>query len=401
MTAISTLGQSLAQVDRLKELQLQFDNLNSQLATGKKTQKFSGLGENVLTSKRTRADFKSLDTYIGNAKKADTRINLTLNAIEEFQAQVKELSNLLVGFSQQGAHQQGDIVYYDNPSTEANDNIAKGYTSGDPDLDLKTLQDLAEGIFDFVGELLNSKEGNRYLLGGAETNTKPFDNNGILDTAMSTLFSNWKDEGSANNITTASFINALKGRDASVDPDAMTDSIVGFNAALSSGTAGSVFSRVDENADIDYTALANDKGFRDVLVAVSFFKNPALGPIADVYTPPNAPPNAPDIKGAPGDTLQEQKENFYAVFNQMTSMVNNALDEIDGVRFKLENARARIDEVSKKHQDTQNLLLNVISDTEDADINEVALKINILQIQMEASYSVTASISKLSLVNYI
>ncbi len=401
MTNISTFGQTLTQIKLFTDLQSKFSTLNTQMATGKVTQKFSGLDKDVMISQRARTDFKTLDTYIKNAVNGERRIQQTLTSIEGFQKQVKAFSSALIGFSQQTAHQQGEIVYYDDPLSVAVDPVAVGHTSAAPDIELSTLQDMAAGMYDFMIELLNTKDGDRYLLGGAETNTPPVSKSGTLDAAISTLIANWKDEASASNITTGNFINAMKGRDASTDADALTDTIVGYNATLSAGNAGNVYVRIDENNDVNYTALANEQGFRDVLVALSFFKNPDLGPVADTYIPPNAPPNAPDVKGAPGANLAEQKENFFNVFDKMTAVVNNAIKDIDRVRYNLETARARVKEVEQSHKETKNLLLGVISEAEDVDTTEVALKINYLQIQLEASYRITAAAGSISLVNFL
>ena len=57
MTGVSTLGQALSQLERIKVQQEGFDSLSRQLSSGKKTNKFSGLGKDVLVSKRYRADF--------------------------------------------------------------------------------------------------------------------------------------------------------------------------------------------------------------------------------------------------------------------------------------------------------------------------------------------------------
>jgi flagellin-like hook-associated protein FlgL len=155
-------------------------------------------------------------------------------------------------------------------------------------------------------------------------------------------------------------------------------------------------------SEIEYTALANEKPFRDVLVALSYFKNENLPPVADqVEIDPGTGLPVILTQGAPGADMDEMKENFYAVFNDLTKTVNRALDDIDQVRFRLENARARITELKQSHQEQKSLLLGTISNVEDVDINEVALKLNMLQIQLDASYRVTARVSQLSLVNFI
>ena len=96
---VSTLGQALDQIDRLKVIQSDFSLLSSQLATGKKTQKFTGLGSDILTSKRARADFKSLEIYKTNITNGEQRINQTLTALKEFRAQTANFQNYLFNFS--------------------------------------------------------------------------------------------------------------------------------------------------------------------------------------------------------------------------------------------------------------------------------------------------------------
>lgn len=404
MTGVSTLGSALTRIGLINTQNLQLDNLAIQLASGKKTQKFSGLNSDVLISKRARADFKQLDTYINNAKISNRRIEQMLNAIEEFQAQAENFSNALVQFSQQSVHQEGEIVFYDDPLTpDVDEAVRVGMNSAEPDIDLQTLQDLASNLFDLMGDLLNVNEGDRYLLGGADTLNQPYTNNGTLDAAMSTLIGNWKDETlPANlNLTNGELTSALRSRTVADDPYAVTDSIIGYSAALSAGNVGHVFARVDENTEIKFTTLANEDPFRDIMVAAAFIKNESLSPIADAYAEPYTLGDPTIADGAPGATLDEMKDNFFAVFNDLSVMVNDALDGLDGVRYRMENARVRVTEVQQRHESDQNTLLDTLEGVENADIDEVAVKINLLQTQLDASYRLTASLSELSLVNFL
>ncbi|MCB9982870.1 MAG: hypothetical protein H6861_04225 [Rhodospirillales bacterium] len=403
MTGISTLGQALTRIRLINDQNIQLDNLTRQLATGKITQSFSGLDNNVLASKRARANFQSLETYTNNIKNADRRIKQMLNAIEEFKAQAENFVSSLVQFTQESTHQKGDVIYYDDPLTTAIETTQVGVNSADPDIDLTTMRDLASNIFNFMGDLLNVQEGDLYLLGGADSLTQPYNNSGTLTSAISTLIGNWKDETlpAATNLTSDELISALRSRDVVDDPYAITDTIVGYSAALSAGNVGDVFIRVDERIEVKYTALANEQPFRDIMVAAAFIMNDDLPPIADAYAEPYTPGDPTIADGAPGADLDEMKENFYQVFNELVRMVNNAIDDIDAVRFRLENVRARIDEVAKTHAADQNALQSTIDDVENADMNDVAVKINMLQIQLDASYRVTASVQQLSLVNFL
>lgn len=397
MTGVSTLGQALRNIENIKLQQSSFDTLSLQLTTGKKTQSFTGLGSDSLASTRSRSALASLDIYTNNIDKADIRLQLMLNSVEEFQSQTGNLSDAVVNFIQEGVHQRGETVYYDDPATSETEQIPVGMTSSDIETDLQSIIDIAGNLYDFLISLLNTKDGERYVFGGAETLTKPLNDSGTLDAAMSTLITDWKN----GSITTDELIADLTDRTSTAgNPDAITDTLIGYSSSLSSGNAGDVHVRIDESAELEYTTLANEDSFRNIIVALSFLKNENLPPIADVYED-GTYPATPDAQGAPGTTLEEMKENFYAVYNAVIGMVNTAIDDMDSTRFRLESVRAQMQETAEEHESQKTLLMNVVSDIEDVDINEVAVRINTLQIQLEASYRVTALAGELSLVNFI
>lgn len=399
MTGISTLGQALSQIDRIQDQQILLNDLSTQLATGRKTQRFSGLDTEVLSLQRARADFSSLEAYTDNIKSADRRMSLTLNAIEEFKAQAENFANALTGFSQQSAHQDGDVVFFDDPLTPEIENVPIGHDSADPDIDLETLQDLATNIFGFLVELVNVKDGDRYLLSGADALTPPLGDTSLLDTAVATQISDFKN----GTLATTDLIANLQDR--TIDNgniDALTDTVIGYSASLSAGNAGNVVVRVDDGVEIDYTAFGNDQGFRDILVAVSYFKSEGLPPIVD-HVEIDATTGLPNVltQGSPGANIDEQTDSFYDVLNALATQVNQAIDDIDQQRFKLENVRAQINDIRLGHQDQQSVLQNTISGIEEVDINEVAVQLNSLQLQLEASFRVSARVQELSLVNFI
>jgi flagellin-like hook-associated protein FlgL len=82
-------------------------------------------------------------------------------------------------------------------------------------------------------------------------------------------------------------------------------------------------------------------------------------------------------------------------------MLTGALDQIDTQRFNLSQKQAQIMQIQQGHKQEQATLLDTISNVEDADMNEVAVKLNAMQVQLEASFRVTASLQGLSLVNFL
>ena len=397
MTGVSTLGQALRLIENLNTQQMKFGELSTQLATGKKTQSYAGLGTDALTSVRSRTTLSSISVYINNITSADTTLSLSLTAIEEFQQQSRNFSDTMVGFIQEGDHQAGDKVLYDDPLTAEIEEIAMGNTSAQMDPDFQAVINHAENLYSFLGELLNAKEGDRYLFAGAAGSEKPLNDTGTLDAAVNTLLTDWK----AGNITTDELIaDIMDGTALNGNSNAITDSTIGFSPTLSGGTAGDVFVRADENSEFEYTTLANERSLRNVMVALAVMKNENLPPIVDVYEDGNYP-GIPDAKGAPGATAVEQQDNFYQLFTQLSTLVNDSIDQIDKIRFRVETVRVQMSETKESHIDQRELLQNTISSVEDVDTNEAAVRLTTLQTQLEASYSVTAITRDLSLVNYL
>ncbi len=397
MTNISTLGQALRQIENLGRQQEQFGQLSTQLATGKRSQTYSGLGTDALTSVRSRTSLSSVEVYINNITRADNTLSLTLVALEEFQEQSAEFSNTVINFSRQGDHQLGDLVRYDDPATSEVETTVVGNTSAEIDTDFAAVIDHATNLYSFLGDLLNTQEGERYLFAGADASTRPYTDTGTLDATISTLITDWKNGA----ITTEELIDDIFDGEATAgNPDAITDAAIGYSTSLSGGTSGDVFVRADDNAEFKYTTRANETALRDVLVTLAVLQNENLPPVVDVYEDGNFPAT-PDVKGAPGADASEQQGNFYQLFDAITRRVSTAIDDLDKTRFRLETVRVQMNETQESHVNEQQLLLNTISTVEDVDTNEVAVRLTTLQTQLEASYSVTALTQRLSLVNFI
>lgn len=374
MTNISTLGAALDQIARLKVQQSQMDTLTTQIATGKKTQAFSGLGTDVLLSKRARADIGSVETYIDNIKNGDRRIKMMLSGLK----QVKEQAQTILG-SIQIAVQKGDFP------------------------DLNAMKDLSGNVSSFLMDLMNLQDGDRYLFAGADVNTKPISDTGLFDSFMGEYV---PDETNLTNpplissgvvglwgdgtITTDQFIDAYRN---------VSETILGYSNKLVNDQAGRATIRVDDHSEYDYTVLADTPGMKEILTALQVFE--AMPP--PEYAPgalnnPTATTFAEDTAPFPPE---EKQQNFYQVLNDLASMMHAALDKLDDETYHLAQVQAQITHVKENHQTDLNTLRTIVSDVEDVDLTEAATKANQIQITMEASYRLTASLSNLTLVNFL
>ncbi len=374
MTGISTLGQALDQISHLKIQQNALDRLSTQIATGKKTQQYSGLGSDILRTKRARADINSLEQYTTNIKNSHRRIQLMTGALGQIADQANTLSNSLTVAVQAG----------DNP-------------------DFETTQRLASDVYDFVIDLINTKDGERYLFAGSDSSVKPIDDKGLFDSFLgnyvpdetdianpplqaSGFIGSWGD----GTITTQEFIDSYNGTN---------ENILGYSKALSSGTTGDVRVRVDENSDFDYTVLGNTPGLKDIVIALGVLKNmPSPEHSPGALNDPTATRPADDTPPFPS---AEKQDNFYAVINNIAEMIVKAVDKLENQEQKIALVEAQTALIEEHNAYQINAFQNTIGDIEDVDLTESIAKIQRVQLSLEASFSTTALISKLTLVNYL
>lgn len=346
MTFVSTLAQSQNQILRLKDLQLQLGDLQTQISTGKKTQSLSGLGSEVTTSLRSRANFNKLDSYIQNITMSTTRVNLQLQGIQGIQAQTKTVINALNGQIQAG------------------------------NIDVTTVRRLASSAYEFVSNTLNLQDGNSYVYAGTDAAVQPFTDSGTLDSFYANLNAQW----SAGTLTVTP-PNTTIAEEYISRYSNIPQVTQGFSGSLNS--AKSVAVKADDQTNINTTVLANDPSMQDIVSSLAALKN--LG----------------TVNNAPGATTQQKTDNFYAVFNNITTRLTNAVNLLNNQGAELANAQAQLSTIKDEHTTEQATLLNTISDVENVDLNEAAVKVQALGTQLQASYQVTALINKLSLSNYI
>jgi flagellar hook-associated protein 3 FlgL len=380
MTGISNLGQALDQISRLKSQQITLSDFSTQIATGKKTQQFSGLGTDILRSQRARADVNKLDQYSTNITNAHRRINLMSSSVQAVSGQANTISAALNTLVQGG-------------------NLPE----------FETAQQLAGDVYDYIIDLMNTKDGERYLFAGSDSSVKPIEDQGLYDTYLGTFVpdnetplaappapnppldaAGFIGEWGSGAITTDEFIAAYSS---------VNENVLGYSEPLVSGTTGDVRVRVDENSDFDYTLLANNEGMKELVMALGVLKNMPL--------PENSPgalndPNADlAINDIPPFPSTEKQENFYAVFNDIAAKITNAVDKLEGEEYKLSMVEAQTAVIKDQYRYQMDAFESTIADAENVDLTETVAKIQQLQIGLEASYSVTALISDLTLVNFL
>lgn len=153
---------------------------------------------------------------------------------------------------------------------------------------------------------------------------------------------------------------------------------VGENAADDPRTTSAA--KIDDGVSVAYGARANETGSRRIIQNLAVFS-------AITFT-------ADDADGK-------------ARYQELAGRVQTSLGspktttDIQTMTVDLASASTAIKRANERHKITTDMAETAISSVEDASKEETSLKILSLQTQLQASYQVTATLSQLTLVNYL
>lgn len=227
-SGISSLGQTIAQQNRLRNLQLQMADLQRQIATQKKEETYSGFGFDSLTLQRYRMDKGRTESYLSNITTVTTRINLMSDAMERASTIGRSLISSIINQPREG------------------------------DIDMETISKMATDNISFLRDLLNTNLDGRYLFAGSDTGVMPFSGQTTMENNFEAEITDWLD----GTITTTQLINNAEG---------FNTVQLGFDNGL--GSSGNVSIRIEETTEIDYTVMGNANGFQDIMRALAFAAN--------------------------------------------------------------------------------------------------------------------------------
>jgi flagellin-like hook-associated protein FlgL len=137
---------------------------------------------------------------------------------------------------------------------------------------------------------------------------------------------------------------------------------------------------IDNGTSVSLGARANEVALRDSLVALGLF-------LAEDY-PPGFSSTQDRFDAASGRAIQ--------IFNGTGGP--NAILELTS---EFGRASAQVADAKTRHDDRKLFLNGLLSEIEGIQTEEVAVQLTTLQTRLEASYQTTATLTRLSLVNYI
>jgi len=396
MTRVPTLAQHQLTLFNTTNIQSRINDLQTQLATGQKSQTYAGIANDSLRLVTLEASRSQVQQFLSNIDKAQQRLTL-------MDAGMQSIDSLV-----------GDFRQTLNSALTAPDSAGR---------DLKTL---AANMRQMVVDLLNSSDGQSYLFGGTRTDRPPVDmsagtysglslikSDGV--TVDSTFYQDYYTQVQGNTLPFAqgSFYNQIffdkngvaptgplpadpdnptLAEFSAEDPDLWQYYVDRLNSSemvanpktdYYQGNDQANTVRADRSLDLNYDIRADLPVFQQILAAFDAVANLPAGDASD-----------------PSER---------AILTKARNMLNDALssssggpyESLDQIRTRAASIQQNAGAVKDRHQSFNTYATGVINDLEGIDQAEVIVRLQNDQQSLDASYAVMARLQPLSLLQYI
>lgn len=232
---------------------------------------------------------------------------------------------------------------------------AKSLASTNQSLDPGKIDQLRSQVQSYLKQLtddINQQVGGRYIYAGTRYSTKP-----VIDLSTLTGAPTWP--------FTATDSPTLPSYDSEYDPPTTTDNAAAF--AIDVATIGPSFT-------LSYGVTSSADGFQELIAGLQFL-NDAMN--------------------------QTDPDDYHTGVTRAATLLGGALPKIQGLHSGVANNINTL----KSQMDIQNSditsLQNQITDMQKVDLTEVGARITLMQTQLQASFSATATISRLTILSYL
>lgn len=345
------LGRRLVERNR-SELEI----VGTELATGFKADVARDLGMKSGQSIALRNAMDKNDRLIDGNKILDTKLELLDTTMDDFRNEAQDLMNLAVSNSASPA-----------PTVEA-------------------LQAEAKATLDALISHLNVNYNGEYLFAGINANTTP-----MTPYATTNNATGYSPQDVVEGIVGTNIADAADAAAKIAELDAIFDSsnaatpAQNFEGTFFKGTplndgAGNDNARITaviaEDYTMEYGVQANDPAFTEILKGVSMIAG--LDP-ADI----------------------DNAEGYNAWMAEAIASMASGIKKLGIEQADIGKKREFLDETLTRQQDKTSIYNSRILALEGVDQYKAASRMSALETQLEATYSVTAKISKLTFLNYM
>ena len=358
MTAISrmmsTFQSGVSQRQLSQNLSAELARTSREIATGRVSDSYAALGRGSAEAIAVRMEAERNEGFLGANKLLSGRLEVTSDALSGIRAAGQGVLDMAIS---------------------ANDGRAA---------DIGALRTLAAAAIDSVANAAGISLGGTFLMSGTAGDQRPL--RGWAEAAADTGQS---PRDVIEGITGGTLVDAADAADKADRIAAVfsgTDPVRSnnFEGAFYAGTpalAGDgsaserVSTRVAGDTVLAHGVQANDPGVREILRGLSM--------LASV-----------DPATVPDDAWSEW-------IGTAVKALSSGVDQVQSAEVKLGLQRAQLDDVITRQQDRVTLFATELDALEGVDGYEAATRLTQIQTQLEASYAVTARLSRMSFLNYM
>ncbi|GAA6209903.1 flagellar hook-associated family protein [Cognatishimia sp. WU-CL00825] len=356
ITRMSTMQLNQSQRSNVSTAQIALQRAGHELATGKRADLFGDMGSRAAIAFSMRTLEDNTQAYMLSNKLLDNKLQTMLDSIDGIRESVSDVTTTA-------------LLSKDEKSNST-----------------FVLQTQARAAIEAILGGLNGSYNGEFMFGGTASNTPPLNR--------------WSEANAATGLSPEDVLSAVVGTGPTTAAEAASmaaelDQIFAsshsgnpnynFEATFYNGTPeldGSaqpnnrVVARVSQGQQLDYGVQANDQGIRDLLKGLSMLASVDVNAITDeaAYT-----------------------AWMTTATDALAAGTQGMLDISSSIGFDqqiVERANDRLSDLSIL-QRTQ------IATIEDADPYEAATRVSNMETQLQASYTVSARLSGLSILNYL
>lgn len=345
MTDIATITRGEFLRGRIRDIQSQLTELQTQVATGKKADTLAGFGTETRTMLNLRSSLATSETYANTISQTQGRMDLTQSVLKR----IYELANKV----------RDGINTVNNPEAQS---------TGPSSVPLQTLA--LNGIRE-IADLLNQAPDGRFLFAGYSATKMP-----VIDPGDAT-----DPTAPLGAVTALGQVPNFPLDNTTASGDTLYSQITGFmgnpvNYYQGDASANAqVTVRIDIGFDISYGVRADDPAIRQVLQAMYAMATNGL------------------------DSTTE------GGWNQLASRAAQDLEDgvkgIAQIQGDLGQKQLLMQDVADRHLAFKTAVNTQIGNIENVDPADAIQRITILQTQLQASYQLISQLKSLSLAEFL
>lgn len=345
MSSISTLSLARQVRNNVRTTQSEMATLQQELSTGRKIDVAGSLGSGTASLLALRNSYSEIELF----KTQMTAQAARLRTMQEAMTAVRNAATVV-----------SDLAL-----------TASGLVS---DTTSATIDDAAKNAISTITNMLNSSISGRFLFGGVAFDKQPVQG---PDQALAAP-SPFAGQTPTGLVTAA--IAALPPVTDAASADAMVNAMdtwfeTNFNDIFFHGSTDPVVARAEGSVTITYGATAGDPAVKDMMKGLYL------------------------LATIPSESVNDAA--YQQVAKRAWGLISSSTAQMTETQSKLGLEEQQV-ELTQSRLDVQKTLVNgQIVVLEEADPYEATLRLDVLKNQLEATFAMTASIGRLSLVNYL